>query len=110
MVYVRTCLFFTLISISPKLFAEYRVFLLEIGPRQSSAPDQSPAGEKPAVALRYVTSTLDPLQYKYYYPIQTGDIITYTQTWMCRGRTGNGTPFCPNPKAKTATEIDPPTN
>lgn len=110
MVYLRTCLFFTLISFSPNIFAEYRLFLLEIGPPTKTNPDQSPADEKPNNQLRYVTSTLDPLQYKYYYPVQTGEIVTYTQTWMCRGRTGNGTPYCPNPKAKLETEAAVPTN
>ena len=110
MVFLRTCLFFALMSISTNAFAEYRVFLLEIGPTTRSNPDQSPADEKPTAQLRYVASTLDPLQYKYYYPVQTGEMVTYTQTWMCRGRTGNGTPLCPNPKAKVETETETPTN
>jgi hypothetical protein len=64
---------------------EYRAFLLEI----TSADGTS---------SRSVTSSLDPLQYKYYYPLRPGEKVNYTQTWRCTGRTGGIQPVCPNPK------------
>ncbi|WP_413288266.1 hypothetical protein [Bdellovibrio sp. HCB337] len=56
---------------------------------------------------RLVDSTLDPLQYPYYYPVQQDEIVQYTDTWRCYGRTGGGQPPCPNPKANTAAAAAP---
>ena len=47
--------------------------------------------------IRQVLSNLDPDQYPGYYPLKSGETLSYKDTWMCRGRT-NGTPPCPNPK------------
>lgn len=63
--------------------AEYRVFELTIRKGETQ---------------RVIASTLDPLQYPGYYPLQPGETIEYQQTWMCRGRTDNHLPFCPNPQ------------
>ena len=71
--------------------AEYRVFLLKIS--KTSAPAESPD-------FRLVESTLDPQQYREYYPIALDEQVTYTQTWRCYGRTDWFKPHCPNPKGQ----------
>lgn len=63
--------------------AEYRVFDLRIFTDKSS---------------RTMASTLDPLQYKEYFPLQTDEKIEYTETWMCKGRTDQYQDLCPNPR------------
>lgn len=68
---------------SEPLWAEYRVFLLRI---------TTPEGE----VKKEFPSTLDPLQYPRFFPLNPGEKISYTSTWMCRERTG-GLPFCKNP-------------
>ena len=86
------------LSLAQTCFAEYRVFLLRI---------TNPTGE---VQLR--PSTLDPLQYKTYFPTPDGAIVTYDDTWMCRGRTDN-LPLCESPRAavrEPAEAVIPPTN
>lgn len=75
--------------------AEYRVFLLRIAKR-SDAQD-----------YRLVTSTLDPLQYPGYYPLKPDELITYDDTWLCRGHTGYEKPICPNPKTQSGQESGP---
>jgi len=50
-------------------------------------------------------STLDPDQYRGFYPLQDGEMITYIDTWMCFGRTENFQPICASPRE----EIQPPT-
>lgn len=47
---------------------------------------------------RLVTTTLDPDQYSGYFPLFSGETLSMQSTWMCRGRTDNFTPICPNPK------------
>lgn len=70
--------------------AEYRVFLLKITKR-SSDPSISPDS-------RLVESTLDHIQYRYYYPVAADEDVTYIATWRCRGRTDDFKPHCANPK------------
>ncbi|MGZ3747865.1 MAG: hypothetical protein ACXWRE_10865 [Pseudobdellovibrionaceae bacterium] len=65
--------------------AEYRMFTLKITNKNTQA-------------YRLVDSTLDPVQYPYYYPVQKDEIVQYTDTWRCFGRTGGGQEPCPNPK------------
>lgn len=80
--------------------AEYRVFVLKITKRApASAPGAPPAA---APDSRLVTSTLDPEQYRGYYPVALDEDITYIETWRCYGRTDNFKDFCPNPKAQNA--------
>jgi hypothetical protein len=81
-------LVFSLAFLGFSAFAEYRAFLLEI----KSADGQS---------TRTVKSNLDPLQYPAFYPLKTGETISYTDTWMCEGRTG-GKPLCKSPKEVAA--------
>ncbi|MBX2987064.1 MAG: hypothetical protein KF802_04120 [Bdellovibrionaceae bacterium] len=76
-------------ALTPAARAEYRVFVLKI----SKAP---PAPGQPAEE-RFIESNLDPWQYVGFYPIHPTETVTYTDTWMCRERTG-GRPFCPNPR------------
>lgn len=84
-----------LLLISNLALAEYRVFLLEIT-TPSSDPTQAP--EK-----RSLASTLDPVQYRGFYPLEPGQTIFYTDTWLCPGRTGGFKPLCPNPRAPADT-------
>lgn len=76
--------------------AEYRVFQLRIENTKTKE-------------LRLVESTLDPIQYPYYNTVSADERISYTETWRCFGRTGDFTPFCPNPKAQPIVE-NPPAN
>jgi hypothetical protein len=75
--------------------AEYRVFTLIIQNAQTKE-------------IRTVTSTLDPLQYPSYYPLNPDEKVSYTETWRCFGRTGDFAAYCPNPKAQPASENAPP--
>lgn len=65
--------------------AEYRVFTLKITNTQTKD-------------YRLVDSTLDPIQYPYYYPVKKDEIVQYTDTWRCYGDTSGERPLCPNPK------------
>lgn len=76
--------------------AEYRVFVLKITKR-SADPQAAPD-------YRLVESTLDHIQYRYYYPMATDEEITYIDTWRCYGRTDNFQPHCPNPKGQIPAE------
>lgn len=77
-------------------FAEYRVFMLKIM-KKSQDPNM-------AQDFRLVESTLDPIQYRYYYPVAADEEVTYTDTWRCYGRTGDFQPLCPNPKGQIPTD------
>ncbi|MBL7555609.1 MAG: hypothetical protein JNM24_07285 [Bdellovibrionaceae bacterium] len=83
--------FFLLVNQS--LWAEYRVFELEITAYE----------EAEEIGKRVVVSTLDPEQYRGYHSVQPNEKIRYISTWRCRGRTA-GKDYCPNPKAKTDAE------
>lgn len=75
--------------------AEYRAFNLQI----------SDAQKKP---VRSISSNLDPDQYRDFYLLHPGESITYTETWMCPGRTSDFKPTCKSPstlaKEKAAAE------
>jgi hypothetical protein len=87
--------------------AEYRVFLLKIS-KTSTEPNtnSTAAPNAPAESISF-ESTLDPEQYRGYYPLAANETITYTDTWRCRGRTDNR-PHCPNPRAPAAAAEDAP--
>jgi hypothetical protein len=53
-------------------------------------------------SVRHVLSNLDPVQYVGYYSLNAHEKIYYEDTWMCKGRTGDFQPICPNPKANSA--------
>jgi hypothetical protein len=81
---MRFSFFIIFIFITFPAFAEYRAFLLKIsGP----GPD-----------FRLVRASLDPIQYPYYHPVKPDQIVTYVDTWMCRGRTSYLQPVCGSPR------------
>lgn len=82
---------FFLIALPVVAQAEYRVFLLQITKR-SADPAVAPAS-------RLVESSLDHIQYRYFYQVDADEDVTYIATWRCRGRTDDFKAFCPNPKA-----------
>ncbi len=96
--------------------AEYRVFLLKIS-KSSSASAKATAGQATEASagtaaqteqnFRLVESTLDHVQYRYFYPVAADEEVTYIDTWRCYGRTGGMTPLCPNPKGQNPTESSP---
>jgi hypothetical protein len=77
--------------------AEYRMFTLKITHQKTQD-------------FRLVDSTLDPLQYPFYYPVQKDEVVQYTETWRCYGRTGDEQPPCPNPKTIPKTAPNPATD
>ncbi len=85
---MKTLLFFIFILTTP-IWAEYRVFQLRI--------TQPQAENTQAPQPRFIQSTLDPWQYKEYYPLAPDEVIDYTETWMCPGRTDHHQDLCPNP-------------
>jgi flagella basal body P-ring formation protein FlgA len=64
--------------------AEYRVFILEIKNSKSNVN-------------RQIQSTLDPEQYKSLNPLSPDETITYQDTWLCRGNTGDFRQHCARP-------------
>lgn len=76
--------------------SEYRVFdlLIENPSTQSS---------------RHHISTLDPDQYPGYYPVNSGERVTYVQTWKCKGNTSEFRAICPpSSSAGPASPSNPP--
>ncbi len=69
--------------------AEYRVFVLKI-----TKPSQD---KTLPPASRTIQSSLDPTQYRGYYPVASDEQIEYVDTWMCKGRTGDFQDYCPKP-------------
>lgn len=49
---------------------------------------------------RTVVSTLDHIQYPYYYPLNQGETIQYVDSWMCWGNTEKFKPLCPKPESE----------
>ncbi|WP_413293239.1 hypothetical protein ACLSU7_17795 [Bdellovibrio sp. HCB185ZH] len=88
--------------------AEYRVFVLKISKRAAATAgasvDTSAEGEP---SFRLVESTLDHVQYRYFYPVAADEDVTYIDTWRCYGRTGGGIPHCPNPKGQIPSSESP---
>jgi hypothetical protein len=91
----RLFLFFAFVFYAVAAGAEYRVFLLKIS-KTPKAP-QAPA------EFRVVESTLDPDQYRGYFPVAADETVTYTDTWRCFGRTDHR-PLCPNPRQPASTQ------
>jgi len=85
--YFFSALFLTLLA-APSVFAEYRVFNLVITNTQTQS-------------TRMVASTLDPHQYPLYHSVEANEVVSYTETWRCFGRTGGFQSYCPNPKAQS---------
>lgn len=80
--------------------AEYRVFVLQITKTAVTSPElaKDPKAEPAPPTIRTLISTLDPEQYIGYFPLEEGETIKYTDTWMCTGRTGGFQPTCANPR------------
>ncbi|ASD65512.1 hypothetical protein [Bdellovibrio bacteriovorus] len=83
--------------------AEYRVFLLKITKKTAAPQAQQPETQD----FRLVESTLDHVQYRYYYPVAADEEVTYIDTWRCYGRTSDFQPHCPNPKGQIPAEPAP---
>jgi hypothetical protein len=98
---LRYCLFLFLF-INQNLWAEYRVFELEITTYAPVDPTAPVVEGKPPEELskRTLLSTLDPEQYRGYHTVEANQQIRYISTWRCPGRTANKD-YCPNPKVKT---------
>ena len=69
--------------------AEYRAFMLHLVNSKTKM-------------VKQVLSTLDPDQYRTFYPIANDEKITYVQTWRCFGRTDSFKPICDKPDKKPA--------
>lgn len=82
---MKTFLFVFLLAI--KSFAEYRVFTLMITNTKTGDNKQ-------------FDSTLDPDQYITFYPLKSEEVIHYTQTWRCKGRTSDFKVHCAQPKKR----------
>ena len=95
---------FLLLLLSNSAHAEYRVFVLKIAKRAPASSAKASADKSPPVSQDYrlVQSSLDPEQYRGFYPVGLDEDITYIDTWRCYGRTDNFKDFCPNPKAQNA--------
>ena len=86
-----------LLAIASPAQAEYRAFLLTVTNTQTSL-------------TRTVVSTLDDIQYPGYFPLRTYETIAITETWMCRGRQGEGVRPCTNPRASSPAPNPPPSS
>lgn len=71
--------------ISFSAHAEYRAFELVI--------TDSTSGQE-----RIDISTLDPNQYRAYYPVKYTENVKYRATWRCKGNT-SGKPICAKPES-----------
>lgn len=58
---------------------------------------------------REVVSNLDPRQYRDLFPVKDDERVTYSDTWMCRGRTHGFKPICPRPEREIASQDPAPT-
>lgn len=68
--------------------AEYRVFTLKITNTKTQVSHT-------------IKSTLDPEQYKSYFPLQYDEQISYVKTWRCQGSTRDFTALCEAPLSLT---------
>jgi hypothetical protein len=81
--------FFALASViifSQLALAEYRVFTLKITNSKT-------------LIRRTIKSTLDPEQYKSFYPLNNDEQISYVKTWRCQGATSDFKALCEAPIA-----------
>ncbi len=121
---------FIFLGISLSVQAEYRVFVLKISrkpataqtlppvvpldPTSNSNPNSdsiadSNSATNQASDFRLVESTLDPEQYRYFYPVKADEEVTYIDTWRCYGRTDGFKPLCSNPKGQNPVTPQPAT-
>jgi hypothetical protein len=76
-----------LLALIPAAHAEYRAFELVI---------TNPTSGQEHVMI----STLDPNQFRRYYPVKSDESVAYRATWMCRGNTSAYKAVCPKPEKK----------
>ena len=74
---------------------------------QKPTLDDSASAQKPSAApkqsKRLITTSLDPMQYSQYYPLQSDETLRMVDTWMCRGATNLQAP-CPSPRTRPKTQ------
>jgi hypothetical protein len=87
---VKFVLFFLFLIFPILAGAEYRAYKLSIG--------------KPDSDQREVVTTLDHIQYPGYYPVNTGEVVKYVDSWMCWGRTEGFDSICEQPALPPAPE------
>ena len=92
------CITGLILIISLEVMAEYRVFRLEIGPRPPRGQAKGTAVAPNLGGGRVVLSTLDPQQYREFYPVSPQDQVIYTKTWRCFGDTSGFQALCPDPR------------
>ena len=85
---------FTLLITFMSAQAEYRAFELVI-------TDSATGNERVQI------STLDPNQYRTYYPVKYTETVQYRATWMCRGNT-SARPICSRPEEQDSQPVQPP--
>ena len=73
-----------LLFFADAVHAEYRAFELLVRNTETGTE-------------RRVVSTLDHLEYRGYYPVGRTEVVEYSSSWRCRGRTGNFRKICANP-------------
>lgn len=81
---MKTLLFALFLGLSAH--AEYRAFELVITNKVTGAE-------------RIVLAALDPDQYRGYHALDPNETISYRDTWMCKGNTGDK-PICPKPETR----------
>jgi len=91
---LKTFIFIVVSYFAVSAFAEYRAFNLRI--EKIDNPE----------VYRETISNLDPQQYRGYYPIQNDEHIYYTDSWMCKGRTGSFRKICDAPERTPAAVAD----
>jgi len=79
--------YFACTLFSSMVFAEYRVFTLQITNTKTNTN-------------RQFDSTLDPEQYKSFYTLKQDEKIQYIDTWMCKGNTSGVYQLCAKVKSR----------
>jgi len=72
-------------------FAEYRAFTLLITNNKLGTNKQ-------------FDSTLDPDQYKFFFPITSDETIHYIDTWLCKGNTSRLDQICTKPNRQPSSQ------
>ena len=85
-------LFLILLLFPFTLLAEYRVFIIHINNQTNKTQ-------------RQVRTTLDPEQFKQIFPLNNTELISYVETWLCKGRTDFFKSHCKQPQ-NISTKVD----
>ncbi len=84
---MKKLFFITLFTYAQISWAEYRVFVLKISNKTKNR-------------TKIINSTLDPEQYKSFYLLNPDEVISYVNTWRCKGSTRDFTALCAGPLPK----------